>query len=141
MCTGRVRHRTISGMHTYSMYVVRVGHYSMTWHVRPGRLGATQPLLWLKTSLTCSLFSALFAIRFVLALVVWRGTSVRRRGPDQFWIRRELSVVIVAIVGCEVRVEWLSIVVVFSPSDSAPIGVTVSYLSQVGSTAVCLGCC
>ena len=23
MCTGRVRHRTISGMRTYSMYVVR----------------------------------------------------------------------------------------------------------------------
>ena len=69
------------------------------------------------------------------------GTSVRRRGLDQFWIRSELDVVIVAIVGCEVQVEWLSIVVVFSPSDSAPISVTVSYLSQVGSTAVGLGSC
>ena len=28
MCTGRVRHRTISGMRTYSMYVVRAGHYT-----------------------------------------------------------------------------------------------------------------
>ena len=37
--------------------------------------------------------------------------------------------------------EWLSIVVVFSPSDSAPVSVTVSYLSQVGSTAVGLECC
>ena len=27
MCTGRVRHHTISGMYTYSMYIVRVGHY------------------------------------------------------------------------------------------------------------------
>ena len=69
------------------------------------------------------------------------GTSVRRRGLDQFWIRWELGVVIVAIVGCEVRVEWLSIAVVFSSSDSAPICVTVSYLSQVGSTAVGLECC
>ena len=31
MCTGRVRHRTISGMRTYSMYVVRVGHYSTAY--------------------------------------------------------------------------------------------------------------
>ena len=109
----------------------------MTWHVRPGRLGETHTLLWLKTSLTCSLFSA----SFVLALVEARGTNVRRRGLDQFWIRRELGVVIIAIVGFEVQVEWLSIVVVFSPSDSAPISGTVSYLSQVGSTAVGLGCC
>ena len=33
MCTGRVRHRTISGMRTYSMYVVRVGHYSAAPHI------------------------------------------------------------------------------------------------------------
>ena len=71
--------------------------------------------------------------------MVGLGTSVRRRGPDQFWIRWELRAVIVSIVGCEARVEWLSIVVVFSPSNSAPISVTVSYLSQVGSTAIGLG--
>ena len=69
------------------------------------------------------------------------GTSVQRRGLDQFWIRRKLGVVIIAIVGCEVGVEWLSIVVVFSSSDSAPICVSVCYLSQVGSTALGLGCC
>ena len=73
--------------------------------------------------------------------MVGLGTSIQRRGLDQFWIRRELGVVIVAIVGCEVQMEWLSIVVVFSPSDSAPITVTVSYLSQASSTTVGLGCC
>ena len=113
----------------------------MTWYVRLGRLGATRTLPWLKTSLMRSLCSALFVIMFFLALVVGQGKSVRRRGLDQFWIRRGLGVVIVAIVGCDVRVEWLSIVVVFSPSDSAIISVTVSYISQVGSTAVGLGCC
>ena len=71
--------------------------------------------------------------------MVGLGTSVRWRGLDRIRIRRELGVVIVAIVGCEVRVEWLSIVVEFSPLDSAPISVAVSYLSQVGSTAVGLG--
>ena len=60
---------------------------------------------------------------------------------DQFRIRRELGGVIVAIVGSKVGVEWLSIVVVFSSSDSAPIFVSVCYLSQVGSTALGLGCC
>ena len=73
--------------------------------------------------------------------MVGLGTSVRQRGLDQFWIRRELGNVIGALVCCEVQVEWLSIVVVFSPSDSAPISGTVSYLSQDGSTAVGLGCC
>ena len=73
--------------------------------------------------------------------MVGLGTSVRRRVLDKFWIRRELGAVIIEIFGCEVRVEWLSIVVVLSPSNSAPISVTVSYLSQVGSTAVGLGCC
>ena len=70
--------------------------------------------------------------------MVGLGTSIRQRGLvlDQ----RVTWCVIVALVGCEVQVEWLSIVVVFSPSDSAPISVTVSYLSQVGSTAVGLGC-
>ena len=35
-----------------------------SWHVRLGRLGVTHTLLWLITTLTCSPFSALFAIRF-----------------------------------------------------------------------------
>ena len=73
--------------------------------------------------------------------MVGLGTSVRQRGLDHFWIRWELGNVIVALVGCEVQLKWLSIAVVFSPSDSAPISGTVSYLSQVGSTAVGLGCC
>ena len=37
----------------------------MTWHVIPGRLGATHTLLWLITRLTYSLLSALFAIKFL----------------------------------------------------------------------------
>ena len=63
--------------------------------------------------------------------MVGLGTSVRQRGLDHFWIRRELGAVVVALVGCEVQVEWLSIAVVFSPSDSAPVTVLTNSHSLV----------
>ena len=53
-----------------------------------------------------------YVIGLLLALVIELGTSDRRRGLDQSRIRREIGIVIVVIVGFEVRVEWLSIVVV-----------------------------
>ena len=78
----------------------------------PDRLGVTRIPLWLVASIACSLLSALYVIGLLLALVTELGTSVRQRGLDQSRIRRELSIVIVVIVGLEVRMEWLSIVIV-----------------------------
>ena len=84
----------------------------LTWHVSPGRRGVARIPLWLVTSIACRLLSALYVIGLLLALVIELGTSVRRRGLDQSRIRRQLGIVIVVIVGFEVRVEWLSIIVV-----------------------------
>ena len=113
----------------------------VTWHVRPGRLGPTHTLLWLITSLTCSLFNALFAIRFfprpngrarhkcsadgARPVLDQKGTRPCNRCDRCLRSAGGMAVHLSSVF----------------PSNSAPISVTVIYLSQVGSTAVGLGCC
>ena len=106
----------------------------MTWHVRPDRLGVTHTSLWFIANITHRMLSALFAIAIgiLLSLVMRLGTSVRRRGLEQSWIRIELGIVMVLIVGFKVRVEWLSIVVVIHHQFQLLVSVTASNLSQLG---------
>ena len=118
----------------------------MTWHVSPDWLGVTHTPLWLVANITYRLLSALYAIAIgiLLALVMRLGTSVRRRGLEQSWIRIELYER--RTRHCHGSDRWFGsagriAVHCCNNSPSVSISVTASHLRQVDSTAAGLGCC